>query len=229
MLNSECNGGRQPAGFIADDGRLWFPTHGRRSRHRPRSRARNSQPPPVMIESVVRTRLVVDFGRGVNVAPGQRDLEIAYTGLSFIKPEQVKFKLQAGRAGRRLGGRGDAARRLFPISAARPYTFPRDRGQQRRRLERTWRGDCNRRGAAVLAHVVVSLRSVPWASPERIFLLSGAASHAWSRRMPRRRLLAPVARFAGARAAAHRRRIARQSGAEPADHQKPRLARRAIA
>src|SRR6185295_7523327 len=26
MLNSECNGGRQPAGVRARDGRLWFPT-----------------------------------------------------------------------------------------------------------------------------------------------------------------------------------------------------------
>ncbi len=28
MLNSECNGGRQPAGLIDRDGRLWFPTMG---------------------------------------------------------------------------------------------------------------------------------------------------------------------------------------------------------
>lgn len=28
----------------------------------------------------------------MTVQPGQRDLEIAYTGLSFIKSEQVKFK-----------------------------------------------------------------------------------------------------------------------------------------
>lgn len=33
-----------------------------------------------------------DFSQGVTVTPGQRDLEIAYTGLSFLKPEQVKFK-----------------------------------------------------------------------------------------------------------------------------------------
>lgn len=92
MLNSECNGGRQPAGFIAEDGRLWFPTMGGVVVIDPEAAPVNSQPPPVLIESVRLGRGLVDFGQGVTVAPGQRDLEIAYTGLSFIKPEQVKFK-----------------------------------------------------------------------------------------------------------------------------------------
>jgi signal transduction histidine kinase len=34
----------------------------------------------------------VDFRGGVTVEPGQQDLEISYTGLHFIKSDQVKFK-----------------------------------------------------------------------------------------------------------------------------------------
>ncbi len=48
--------------------------------------------PPVKIESITLERGLVDFRNGVTVAPGQRDLEINYTGLSLLKSEQVKFK-----------------------------------------------------------------------------------------------------------------------------------------
>ena len=89
MLNSECNGGRQPAGFVAQDGQLWFPTMGGVVVIDPEAAPVNPLPPPVMIESVRLERGPVDFSQGVTVAPGQRDLEIAYTGLSLIKPEQV--------------------------------------------------------------------------------------------------------------------------------------------
>lgn len=92
MLNSECNGGRQPAGLVADDGRLWFPTMGGVVVIDPEAARLNPQPPPVKIESVTLERGQIDFGQGVTVAPGQRDLEINYTGLSLLKSEQIKFK-----------------------------------------------------------------------------------------------------------------------------------------
>ena len=92
MLNSECNGGRQPAGLVGDDGRLWFPTMGGVAVVDPEAAQANPQPPPVMIESVTLERNRIDFRQGVRVEPGQRDLEINYTGLSLIKAEQTKFK-----------------------------------------------------------------------------------------------------------------------------------------
>jgi ligand-binding sensor domain-containing protein len=51
MLNSECNGGRQPAGLIADDGKFWFPTMGGIAVVDPEAVTINQQPPPVLIES----------------------------------------------------------------------------------------------------------------------------------------------------------------------------------
>jgi signal transduction histidine kinase len=92
MLNTECNGGRQPAGLVADDGRLWFPTMGGVVVVDPEAAQANPQLPPVMIEAVTLERRRVDFSQGVAIAPGQRDLEINYTGLSLIKSEHVKFK-----------------------------------------------------------------------------------------------------------------------------------------
>ena len=95
MLNTECNGGRQSAGFIADDGKLWFPTMGGVVVIDPEAASVNPLAPPVVIESVTLERGLIDFSfqpGGVTVAPGQRDLEINYTGLSLLKSEQVKFK-----------------------------------------------------------------------------------------------------------------------------------------
>ncbi len=92
MLNSECNGGRQPAGLVTPDGRLWFPTMGGVVVIDPEAAQPNPQPPPVKVESVMLERGPVDFRERVTVAPGQRDLEINYTGLSLFKSEQVKFK-----------------------------------------------------------------------------------------------------------------------------------------
>lgn len=52
MLNAECNGGRSPAGIRAGDGRLWFPTQDGVAVVDPQEIKSNSQPPPVVIESV---------------------------------------------------------------------------------------------------------------------------------------------------------------------------------
>ena len=92
MLSSECNGGRQPAGFVAQDGRLWFPTMGGMVVLDPEAARANPLAPPVIIESVALDRARIAYHNGVTIEPGQRDLEIVYTGLSFIKPEQIKFK-----------------------------------------------------------------------------------------------------------------------------------------
>ncbi|MGI8642426.1 MAG: ligand-binding sensor domain-containing protein, partial [Pyrinomonadaceae bacterium] len=52
MLNAECNGGRSPAGIRARDGRLWFPTQDGVAVIDPREIKVNSQPPPVVIETI---------------------------------------------------------------------------------------------------------------------------------------------------------------------------------
>ncbi|MBA3441910.1 MAG: hypothetical protein H0T92_18785, partial [Pyrinomonadaceae bacterium] len=92
LLNVECNGGRQPAGVKMRDGKLWFPTQNGVAIIDPAVIPFNPQPPPVAIESLILDRKAIDFNGQVQVAPRKNNLEIHYTGLSFIKPGQVSFK-----------------------------------------------------------------------------------------------------------------------------------------
>jgi len=92
MLSNECNGGRQPASLRDSNGRFWFPTQDGVAIVDPEAETTNPLPPSVVIENVVAGREDVDFRSGANIEPGQRDVEIRYTGVSFIKPEQIKFQ-----------------------------------------------------------------------------------------------------------------------------------------
>ncbi|HEX9002938.1 MAG TPA: two-component regulator propeller domain-containing protein [Blastocatellia bacterium] len=92
MRNVECNGGRQPAGVRARDGKLWFPTLDGAVVVDPEAAPFNSVPPPVQIESVVLDRHTVDFQNEVRISPDQKYLEISYAGLSFVKSEQTRFR-----------------------------------------------------------------------------------------------------------------------------------------
>lgn len=88
----ECNGGRQPGGLQAPDGRLWFPTQDGLAIVDPAAVASNPHPPPVTIESVRLRGQAVDFRHGLDVPPDRNTVEIRYTAMSFIRPEQVRFR-----------------------------------------------------------------------------------------------------------------------------------------
>lgn len=92
MLNSECNGGMQPAGIMTRSGHIWFPTQKGIAVVNPETVPFNAQPPPVVIESLLIDTKPVEFNSTVKVQPEQTNLEIHYSGLSFINPELVKFK-----------------------------------------------------------------------------------------------------------------------------------------
>ncbi|MEP6913037.1 MAG: two-component regulator propeller domain-containing protein [bacterium] len=92
MLNSECNGGMQPAGIRARDGRIWFPTQQGVAVINPAAVPFNPQPPPVVIDSLVLDTKAMGALSTVQLQPGQEYLEIHYSGLSFINPELVRFK-----------------------------------------------------------------------------------------------------------------------------------------
>ncbi|HEX6189239.1 MAG TPA: two-component regulator propeller domain-containing protein [Pyrinomonadaceae bacterium] len=92
MLNSECNGGMHPAGIRARDGRIWFPTQQGVAVINPAAVPLNSQPPPVVIESLIVDTKSVGVPSQLQLKPGQEYLEIHYSGLSFINPELVRFK-----------------------------------------------------------------------------------------------------------------------------------------
>lgn len=92
LINTECNGGRQPAGIRAKDGLLWFPTQHGAAIVNPKTIRKNLLAPPVLIEQVSLDRKNIDLSENIQISPQQTNFEIAYTALSFVKPEQVRFR-----------------------------------------------------------------------------------------------------------------------------------------
>jgi Y_Y_Y domain/Histidine kinase len=83
----------------------------------------NPQAPPVLIESVTLERDPLDFQRGVTIQPGQRGLEIGYTGLSFIHSEQIKFKYKLEGLEADWVDAGTRRVAYFPYLPPGSYTF----------------------------------------------------------------------------------------------------------
>jgi len=91
MKSRECNGGGGLPGLVARDGRVWYPTSVGAVVIDPRALETSPPPPPVVIEESL-----VDqhpsIGAPLVVSPGSRDLEIHYTGLSFLDPAHIAFR-----------------------------------------------------------------------------------------------------------------------------------------
>ncbi|MEK7676899.1 MAG: two-component regulator propeller domain-containing protein [Verrucomicrobiota bacterium] len=92
MKSSQCEGGTQPAGWKSRDSKLWFPTVNGLVMINPENIARNTQPPPVVIEQVIAGGQKIDLRGPVRLAPGAREFRFHYTALSFLAPEKVRFK-----------------------------------------------------------------------------------------------------------------------------------------
>jgi signal transduction histidine kinase/ligand-binding sensor domain-containing protein/CheY-like chemotaxis protein len=92
MRTAELNGNAQPAGIRSTDGTLWFPTVKGVATVRPAHLVVNSLAPPVRIEHVRIDRQPVPIGAPLRLPPGNGDIEVRYTALSFVAPEKVRFK-----------------------------------------------------------------------------------------------------------------------------------------
>jgi transcriptional regulator with PAS, ATPase and Fis domain/ligand-binding sensor domain-containing protein len=90
MASSETNGGGQPAGWKAADGRLWFPTQKGVAVIDPNQI--NQTPPPVAVERLLVNAAPLELAQPLAAPPGEGNLEIHYTGLSLGTPEKVRFK-----------------------------------------------------------------------------------------------------------------------------------------
>jgi signal transduction histidine kinase/ligand-binding sensor domain-containing protein len=123
MLNSECNGGRQPAGIKTADGKLWFPTMDGVAIVDPNQVTINPLPPPVMIEKALIERKEIDIKNGITLRADRDNLEIRFTGISFIKPEQVKFRYRIEGLQENWTDLGPIREVYFPSLPAGTYTF----------------------------------------------------------------------------------------------------------
>lgn len=94
MAETECNGGAQPAGWKARDGRLWFPTIRGVVVVDPRPLPFNRVPPGVAIVRVSDGQTEVPLTEKIEIPPGASRLEVHYAGLSFVAPERLRFRYQ---------------------------------------------------------------------------------------------------------------------------------------
>lgn len=96
MPTPDCNGSRQPSGVKSRDGKLWFTTVKGVVVVRPNDTTSNPLPPNVQIEEVTIDNKQVEpnvvYKQEIRLLPGQTSLEIRYTGLSFQKAEQTRFR-----------------------------------------------------------------------------------------------------------------------------------------
>jgi signal transduction histidine kinase len=96
---SECTLGSQPAACRARDGTLWFPTIAGLVSVDPKQFHFNTNPPPVLIESVLvegaeqsKSRLNVKLPATIVVPAGKDHLEIQYSSLNLTSPNSARFK-----------------------------------------------------------------------------------------------------------------------------------------
>ncbi|HEY0779675.1 MAG TPA: two-component regulator propeller domain-containing protein [Gemmatirosa sp.] len=182
LRNREANGGYQPTAVRATDGRLWFATQDGAVVVDPATVGRNQVPPPVLVEQV-RTRHGIRpmVGDSVRLAPDERSAEIDYTGLSFVAPENVRFRY-------RLEGLDDGwvdagSRRTAFYTNVPPgsYTF--------RVVASNNDGVWNEEGAAVAIRVTPRFTETPLARllAALALALAGVAGYAWRVRRLRAR------------------------------------------
>ena len=130
MASSEASGGHQNAGIRARDGRLWFPMIKDVVIIDPTDTDRT--PPRVAIEGVT-TRsdeagsqtvaMVLNESNSITIPTGQRDLEIKFTGLSFTKPDKIRFFYKLEGLDGDWTDAGTRRRAIYPYLPAGNYTF----------------------------------------------------------------------------------------------------------
>lgn len=90
----ECKPGVQPAAWRMTDGQIWFSTIRGLIVLDPGHARRKIPPPPVVIEDPVvngEPELASHIG---SLAPGQKNVEFSYAGLSFVAPTRLRFRYQ---------------------------------------------------------------------------------------------------------------------------------------
>jgi signal transduction histidine kinase/ligand-binding sensor domain-containing protein len=87
-----ARGNMFPKASTGPDGRLWFANASVVQFVDPARLRTNTMPPPVKIEQLLADHQPVPLGTGLRLAPNLRDLQIDYTGLSFVVPGKVSFR-----------------------------------------------------------------------------------------------------------------------------------------
>jgi signal transduction histidine kinase len=88
----ECKAGVQPAASVSSAGLLWFSTIRGLIVLDSQHLARKTPPPPIVVEDVTVNGERESPAEIGTLSPGRKNIEIRYTGLSFLAPGRVTFR-----------------------------------------------------------------------------------------------------------------------------------------
>jgi len=125
LRSREANGGVQPAGLKAQDGRLWFPTQEGAAVVDPSTIPTDVAAPPVHVENVMSGDSVVARrpGETVRLAAAQRNFDVEYTGISLSNPRDVTFRYRLGGLQTNWKNVGTRQQAVFTNVPPGRYTF----------------------------------------------------------------------------------------------------------
>lgn len=94
MRSASAAGGQQPAGFVAADGRLWFPTYRGIAVIDPERLGAPGRDPRLVIEEVLVDGRPADPRQPLVLPPGAERIQIHYTALTLLAPDRVRFHVR---------------------------------------------------------------------------------------------------------------------------------------
>jgi transcriptional regulator with PAS, ATPase and Fis domain/ligand-binding sensor domain-containing protein len=165
MRNAETNGGGQPAGWVAGDGSLWFPTIEGVAIIHP-DEARNPVPPPVVIEDVLVDQQPVGARGGIALAAGTHSLTIRYTALSLAASERNRFRYRLEGFDEEWVDAGARRSAYYTALPPGPYTF--------RVIATNSHGVWNESGASLVLHQRPYFHQTGWFRALLALALAGA-------------------------------------------------------
>lgn len=170
MLTRECNGG---TACRTRDGRLWFPTSKGVVAVNPV--ISSGEPPRVILEKVAVDGQAVRTLSPVLVRPGQIDLDFAYTGISWNRPQEVIFKYQLAGLDRDWIAAGKSREAHYSRLPPGTYTF--------RVIAQNGAGVWNMEGQSVQVIVQAPFYRTGWFQALTVVLFSSLLWAAWKWRV----------------------------------------------
>ena len=99
MGSRECNGLGHPAGMVARDGRLWFPTIKGAAVFDPGRLSTSTLPVPIHVHRVVVDQQPFEEPAGgpvteIELDPGAREIQLHYRAMSLLDAEKIRYRYQ---------------------------------------------------------------------------------------------------------------------------------------
>ena len=119
----ECRSGVQPGSIRTRDGRVWFSTIRGLYVFDPSHLTLNIPPPPVVIEETTVNGEPAEPQAMATLAPGLKNLEFRYTGLTFLQPTRLRFQYMLEGFDKKWIAAGSRREAFYTNLPPGPYRF----------------------------------------------------------------------------------------------------------